>query len=167
MRLATFDPWRSVSRTGGRAYRAYCAYPEADLGTLGTIGTQPVGEIVAISAQSRRQQWLARLASCRPMSPWARRSIAVAQRLTSSPWADRLIEFGWTDQEIFGVDGKDGNGLIVDLSAHGSCLRAVTEAASWIELSNGHRHRHRRGAVGSRARLIWNISMKGGIDHGH
>ena len=119
MSLPRFDPWLSRTSPGMRAYRAYCAYPAENLGTLGTIGTGAEAKFYENADDEVRNRLqlltLARTTNSRPgLSSRSASLIASAIDLCLSAWANRLVEFGWEEHDLFTVDLSAGQtgGLI-------------------------------------------------------
>ena len=122
MSLPRFDPWLSRTSPGMRpyrAYRAYCAYPGANLDTLGTIGTR-AGTNFYENVDDEVRNWLQLLTlastttSRLGLPSRSAGLIASAIDLCLSPWAKRLVEFGWEEHDLFTVDRSEGQtgGLI-------------------------------------------------------
>ena len=113
MSLPRFDPWLSRTSPGMRAYRAYCAYPAQNLGTLGTIGTGAEAKFYE-NVDDEVRNWLQLLTSASTTTSRfglsSRRAslIASAIDLCLSPWAIRLVEFGWEEHDLFTVDPFEG-----------------------------------------------------------
>ena len=109
MSLSKFDPWLSKTSPGTRAYRAYCAYPGANLGTLGTIGTR-AGTNFCENLDDGVRRWLHLLSATSTttnslgLSSRSSSLITSAIELCLSPWANRLVEFGWEEHDLFTVD---------------------------------------------------------------
>ena len=119
MSLPRFDPWLSRKSPGMRAYRAYCAYPAQNLGTLGTIGIGAEAKFYE-NVDDEVRNWLQLLTSASTTTSRLALSfrssslIAAAINLCLSPWANRLVEFGWEEHDLFTVDLSEGQtgGLI-------------------------------------------------------
>ena len=113
MSLSKFDPCLNKTSPSTCAYRAY---PGANLGTLGTIGTigTRAGTNFCENLDDGVRRWLQLLTTASTttsslgLSSRSSSLIASAIDLCLSPWANRLVEFGWEEHDLFTVDRFEG-----------------------------------------------------------
>jgi len=79
----------------------------------------------------------------------------------SSPWAEEAARLGWTDLDLFGVDGDrpytriDGLGLVPALD--GCKIVALSAEGATLETPGGVRQSYRRKADRPGRVLVWKV----------